>query len=350
MLGLGELNCIEVECAYETWGDSRTPTRRQRRAGLPRDLRRLARVNASRHAARGMTIPVGGTNSSSGRASGLRSTPRTVTFVICSNVLGRLPRHDRARQSATRRPGKPYGADFPPITVADMVDGAGEAAGPPGGEETGGGGGGVAGRAPGADLGDALPPARRVRVCRHRDLTPAHVAGAGLRRHRPQRDPAPTHTSRAAGTTTNPSPARRPGSPSRGMLGHITYLSSEAMAREVRRRPPRPAQELATRLRGTVLRRLVPRPPGRASSPSGSTPTATSTLSMAMDLFDLGADARRSGSKTLAPVGVADWLVDRLFSSDWLFTPPGRARQIVEALTAMDRPVTYAEVTSRRRA
>ena len=66
------------------------------------------------------------------------------------------------------------------------------------------------------------------------------------------------------------------------------------------------------------------------------------TLSMAMDLFDLGGtpDALRAN---LAPAS-CHWLVIS-FSSDWLF-PPFQSRQIADALLAENKPVTAATIES----
>ena len=63
---------------------------------------------------------------------------------------------------------------------------------------------------------------------------------------------------------------------------------------------------------------------------------------MAMDLFDLGAN-RLQLMETFNDADCEFLIVS--FSSDWLFTPD-QSRDIVNALTALDKPVTYAEITS----
>ena len=66
------------------------------------------------------------------------------------------------------------------------------------------------------------------------------------------------------------------------------------------------------------------------------------TLSMAMDLFDLGSTPEvltRSLHETRCR-----WLVIS-YTSDWLF-PPFQSRQIVDALLAANRPVSYCNVES----
>jgi len=66
------------------------------------------------------------------------------------------------------------------------------------------------------------------------------------------------------------------------------------------------------------------------------------TLSMAMDLFDLG-DSPEQLRSVLAR-SQCQWLV-LSFSSDWLF-PPEQSQQIVRALVAANRPVTYCNVSA----
>lgn len=63
---------------------------------------------------------------------------------------------------------------------------------------------------------------------------------------------------------------------------------------------------------------------------------------MAMDLFDLGAS--RLQMMQSFDESDCDYLVVS-FSSDWLFTPE-QSREIVNALTALDKSVAYTEITS----
>jgi homoserine O-acetyltransferase/O-succinyltransferase len=66
------------------------------------------------------------------------------------------------------------------------------------------------------------------------------------------------------------------------------------------------------------------------------------SLSMAMDLFDLGDTAEKLRA-VFAP-SRCRWLVIS-FSSDWLF-PPAQSRQIVDALIAGGKPVSYCDIES----
>jgi homoserine O-acetyltransferase len=66
------------------------------------------------------------------------------------------------------------------------------------------------------------------------------------------------------------------------------------------------------------------------------------TLSMAMDLFDLGA-TQEELEAALRPASCR-WLVIS-YTSDWLF-PPFQSQQIVDALVANRKPVSYCNVES----
>jgi len=75
---------------------------------------------------------------------------------------------------------------------------------------------------------------------------------------------------------------------------------------------------------------------------TASSMKTTPTISMAMDLFDLGKN-HDALLDTFAD-SACDFLAVS-FSSDWLF-PPKQSREIVNALAMLDKPVTYAEITS----
>ena len=66
------------------------------------------------------------------------------------------------------------------------------------------------------------------------------------------------------------------------------------------------------------------------------------TLSVAMDLFDLGSTPEELAAAFRS--ARARWLVVS-FSSDWLF-PPDQSRDIVNALIANNAPVSYCNVQS----
>jgi homoserine O-acetyltransferase len=124
------------------------------------------------------------------------------------------------------------------------------------------------------------------------------------------------------------------------MLGHITYLSPEAMTAKFdpsRLRPRAVPTAFEKKFSvGAYLAYQGDRFVERFDANSYV------TLSMVMDLFDVG-DTPEALQAALAP-SQCRWLVVS-FSSDWLF-PPEQGRQIADALLALDKPVSYCEVTS----
>ncbi len=124
------------------------------------------------------------------------------------------------------------------------------------------------------------------------------------------------------------------------MLGHITYLSPEAMQRkfEPDRLEPRDVAGDREKLFsvGSYLAYQGEKFVERFDANSYV------TLSRAMDLFDLGADDDEI-AEALDPA-TCRWLVVS-FTSDWLF-PSGQSRQIVRALLSGHKRVTYCNIDS----
>ncbi len=109
-------------------------------------------------------------------------------FVICPNILGGC-RGTTGPSTRNPRTGKPYGEDFPTITTGDIVEVQRRLVEHLGIRQAARGRRRLDGRAPGADVGHALPgPGRRGGGAG--DLGAADRAGAGVRRDRPQRHPA----------------------------------------------------------------------------------------------------------------------------------------------------------------
>jgi homoserine O-acetyltransferase/O-succinyltransferase len=124
------------------------------------------------------------------------------------------------------------------------------------------------------------------------------------------------------------------------MIGHITYLSREAMTRkfDANRLQPR---DVATEFEktfsvGSYLGYQGARFVERFDANSYI------VLSMAMDLFDLGATPAELAA-ALQPARCR-WLIAS-FTSDWLF-PPEQSRDLVNALLANRAPVSYVNVAS----
>lgn len=257
-------------------------------------------------------------------------------FVICPNLLGGC-RGTTGPGSLNPVTGKPYGCDFPTITVGDMVEvqrrllnelGIGKLLAVVGGSL----GGHQA-------LTWATRHPERVRgvvaLATSPRLTSQALAFDVVGRNAILRDPH-FHGGQYYG---------RPQGPSVGlalarMIGHITYLSREAMSEKFeadRLQPREVAIEFEKRFSvGSYL--------GYQGAKFVERFDANSyvTLSMAMDLFELG----RTPEELAVRLGRARcrWLVVS-FSSDWLF-PPDQSRDIVNALVAGNAPVSYCNVQS----
>jgi len=257
-------------------------------------------------------------------------------FVICSNVLGGC-RGTTGPESTDPKTGKPYGPNFPNVTVEDMVDlqamlmdhlGVDALAAVVGGSL----GGHQA-------LIWALRYPGRVRACcpiaTSPRLTSQALAFDVVARNAIHSDPH-YHGGFFYDKPTRPDT----GLAIARMLGHITYLSSQGMADrfDINRHKPRQIDtEFESKFSvGSYLahqgRRFVERFDANSYV----------TISMAMDLFDLGR-THESRVEAFKPAACR-WAVVG-FSSDWLF-PPGQSREIVAALTARDQPVSYCEVTT----
>jgi len=125
------------------------------------------------------------------------------------------------------------------------------------------------------------------------------------------------------------------------MLGHITYLSPEAMQEkfESDRLNPRDVPTAFEKKFsvGTYLAYQGDRFVERFDANSYI------VLSMAMDLFDLGPTPKLL-TENLSR-SICRWLITS-FTSDWLF-PPEQSREIVNALISLGHPVTYVNIPSR---
>jgi homoserine O-acetyltransferase/O-succinyltransferase len=257
-------------------------------------------------------------------------------FVVCPNLLGGC-RGTTGPSSTDPATGKPYGRDFPTITVGDMVE--------------------VQRR-----LLDQLGIPRLLAVVGgslggHQVLTwtiryPDRVRGAVVLASSPRL----TSQSLAFDVVGRNAILRdphfyggqyydKPHGPGVGlaiarMIGHITYLSPEAMSQkfEADRLHPRDvAVKFEKRFSvGSYLGYQGAKFVERFDANSYM------ILTLAMDMFDLG-----SNPQELAEAlhhARCRWLVVS-FSSDWLF-PPAQSRDIVKALVANSAQVSYCNVQS----
>ena len=258
-------------------------------------------------------------------------------FVICPNLLGGC-RGTTGPGSPNPVTGKPYGRDFPTVTVGDMVEvqrrlldhlSIGKLLAVAGGSLGG---------------HQALTWATRhpdrvqgvVALATSPRLTTQALAFDVVGRNAILRDPhfhGGQYYDKPNGPAVGLALAR--------MIGHITYLSPEAMTEkfEADRLHPRDvAVEFEKKFSvGSYL--------GYQGAKFVERFDANSyvTLSLAMDLFDLGGSPAELAAAFQS--ARCRWLVVS-FSSDWLF-PPDQSRAIVNALVANNLPVSYCNVQSR---
>jgi len=265
-----------------------------------------------------------------------RSIDTEQYFVICPNVLGGC-RGTTGPNSSNPTTGKPYGRDFPNITICDMVSLQKKLVDHLGVEQllavTGGSMGGQmvlcwAAKYPQSSRA-YIPIATAAR------LTSQSLAFDIVGRNAILHDPAfrdGQYYEQPQGPDIGLAIAR--------MIGHITYLSRESMQLkfETDRHNPR---EVSTAFEkrfsvGSYLGHQGDRFVERFDANSYI------ALTLAMDLFDLG-DSREALVKSIGRTE-ARWLI-LSYTSDWLF-PPEESRQLAEALIRSGTRVSYCNVPS----
>ncbi len=255
-------------------------------------------------------------------------------FVICPNVLGGC-RGSTGPVSVNPETGKTYGPDFPVITVGDIVETQRRLVDHLGIARlravVGGSLGGYmtltwATRFPDR-LGGAVGLATAPR------MTAQALAFDVVARNAIIRDPEyhnGEYYDQGHGPLTGLAIAR--------MLGHITYLSREAMTQkfDAKRLEPREVRtQFETKFSvGSYLAYQGDRFGERFD------PNSYLTITMAIDLFDFGA-TKEALRESFRPANCRWLLVS--FSSDWLF-PPFQTQQMVDALIADGKPVSFCNI------
>jgi len=258
-------------------------------------------------------------------------------FVICPNVLGGC-RGTTGPRSINPATGRPYGPDFPPVTVGDMVEVHRRLLDRLGIQRlraiTGGSMGGHQALCWAARYGARV--AGVMAVATSPRLTSQALAFDVVGRNAILHDPN-YHNGQYYESENGPAV----GLAIARMIGHITYLSRQAMKEkfEADRFQPRDVPTAFEKKFsvGSYLGYQGDRFVERFDANSYV------VLSMAMDLFNLGV------TKDELTAALWDspsrWLVVS-YSSDWLF-PPDQSQEIVDALIASNKPVTYCNVTSK---
>lgn len=258
-------------------------------------------------------------------------------FVICPNVLGGC-RGTTGPNSFNPETGKPYGADFPVITIGDIVEVQRRLIAHLGIDRLlaviGGSLGGHMALTWASRHSDQLLGVAPIATSAC--LTSQALAFDIVGRNAILRDP-----DYQGGQYYESGRPPNVGLAIARMLGHITYLSREGMTEKFDAERFQPREVLSafeTKFSvGSYLAHQGDRFGERFDANSYM------TLSMAMDLFDLG----------ISPDKIAEafsrsecrWLLIS-FTSDWLF-PPFQSQQIVDTLIAADKPVSYCNIESR---
>ncbi|MEV0625192.1 homoserine O-acetyltransferase MetX [Nonomuraea wenchangensis] len=255
-------------------------------------------------------------------------------FVVSTNLLGGC-RGTTGPSSVDPATGRPYGPDFPVITVADMVRAQRAFLDALGIERLAAVAGGSLGGMQALEWAVSYPDQvdAIVAIASTHALHPQGVAWNAIARESILRDPA-WQGGRYYGTGRTPDAGMGVGR----MVGHITYLSAPALGEKFGRRLQHaddlrytitePEFEVESYLRhqaDTFVKRFDA--------------NTYLYLSRALTYFDL---ARRHGGGSLARAlaGVEARTLLIAFSSDWLY-PPSASEEIERALRAAGKPVSY---------
>ena len=256
-------------------------------------------------------------------------------FVICSNILGGCM-GSTGPSSVNPETGKPYGLDFPIITIGDMVRAQRELVRGLGIERLLCAAGGSMGGMQVLDWATRFPDMVRSAIV----IASAYHNGAQqIAFHAVGRNAIQADTSFSAGnyySTEGPTQ----GLAIARMLAHITYLSDESMR-----------QRFGRDLNGTHKLRYALDSEFSVESyldyqgeqfVSRFDANTYLYVSKAIDYFDLAA---LYGSLDAAMARVQGKTLVLSFSSDWLY-PPSQSEEIVYALARQKKDVTYCNIQS----
>lgn len=262
-------------------------------------------------------------------------------FVICANVIGGC-QGSTGPTSTNPATGRPYGLDFPVITIRDMVEAQRHLLDHLGIERLLAVAGGSMGGMQALQWAASYP--ERIQACiplaTTARLSPQTIALSEVGRQAIYRDP------NWQGGNYYDGPPPHSGLALARMIGHITYLSDQSMHHKFGRRlqqRDRYGYDFATEF--AVESYLVHK--GDAFTRRFD---ANSYLyvTKAMDYFDLTQDAEGRALGSLVPAFARARDVIFLvvsFTSDWLY-PSYQSQEIVRALTQLGADVTYCDIES----
>lgn len=257
-------------------------------------------------------------------------------FVICANVLGGC-RGTTGPSSLDPRTGRPYGGDFPRITIADMVAVQARLLDELGVERLHA----VMGGSMGGMMALCWAVERPERVDSAILLATTHCLSSQalsfdiVGRNAIFKDP----------NYNNGQYYDRELKPDHGlaiarMIGHVTYLSDRTMSRKFDPDREHPREVAYAYEKEFSVGSYLAYQGGRFVERFDA--NSYVALSLAMDHFNLGRDhggLEEAMDKVRCPVLLAS------FSSDWLF-PPAHSRRMADALLARGRRVSALEIES----
>ena len=256
-------------------------------------------------------------------------------FVICANVLGGC-RGTTGPSDINPATGRPWGAEFPDLTVADMVNVQAALVDELGIDRLLAVIGGSMGGMQVIQWAIAHPHrvAAAVPIATTYRLSAQALAFDVVGRNAIRKDPG------FCGGQYYDGPGPVDGLAIARMIGHVTYLSRQSMADKFdgdRNQPRDVEYEFEKEFSvGSYLAYQGGRFVERFDANSYI------ALSMAMDRYDVIRDF--GPLEAAMALARCRWLVVS-FTSDWLF-PAAQSREIVDAVIAAERPVTYCNVRS----
>ncbi|MEE8663920.1 MAG: homoserine O-acetyltransferase [Acetobacter sp.] len=266
-------------------------------------------------------------------------------FVICSNVLGGCmgSTGPRSPKPSTEDVAEPWGTDFPPLTIRDMVRGQEMLIRHLGITRLFAVIGGSMGGMQVLEWTTTFP--EKVFAAMPIATAPFHsaqnIAFNEVSRQAITADPE-FHNGRY--WETGAIPARGLGVAR--MMAHITYLSEEALTRKFGRRTRPDPQRLAsadTSLLGEIFEVESYLRHQGSSFVRRFDANSYLTITRAMDWMDLAADHDGDFSAAFAGTPIRFCVVS--FSSDWLF-PTSQSRLLVRALNRAAANVSFVEIES----
>jgi homoserine O-acetyltransferase len=258
-------------------------------------------------------------------------------FVVSTNLLGGC-RGTTGPSSIDPATGRPYGSGFPVITVADMVRTERAFLDALGIERLAAVAGGSLGGMQAFEWSILYPGQvdAVVAIASTHALHPQGMAWNAIARESIMRDPA-WQGGHYYGTGRTP----EAGLGVARMVGHVTYLSGEALEVKFGRRLQSPGADGDIRYTITEPEFQVESYLRHQASSFVRRFDANTYLytSRALTYFDL---ARQHGGGSLAQAlkGVAARTLLIAFSSDWLY-PPSGSEEVAAALRSLDKPVEF---------